>query len=76
MWFSYLAPFDGELVKPDPVRAQEPRVLLRVRLRAQVPGRRPRTRAACQQGRQSGGLASANVGGGVELFFLTRWSAG
>jgi hypothetical protein len=63
MWFSYLAPFDGELVKADPVRAQEPRVLLRVRLRAQVPGRRPRTRAACQQGRQSGSdvLASANV---------------
>lgn len=33
----YLAPFDAELVKLDPVLLQEPRVLLRVRLRAQVP---------------------------------------
>lgn len=34
---AYLAALDSEVVELDPAAPQEPRVLLRVRLRAQVP---------------------------------------
>jgi hypothetical protein len=56
----YLAPFDAELVKLDPVLPEEPRVLLRVRLRAQVPDHHPKQRCCGSRSPEARAEAVAN----------------